>query len=95
MKNEIRFVEEKKGVLNVKTYEGYDYVMKIHDDGLLKTISAKPNDPVYGCQISGLEFGRPYIQPPELALADLWRLNESVAKAKGFCEEFLRRKEEF
>ena len=97
MKNEIRLVEEKKkkNGLKIRKYEGHGFLMTVQDDGLLKTVSVQPFDPVYGCQVSGLEFGQPYIHPPEFALADLWRLENSISNAKNFCEEFLKRKEEF
>lgn len=95
MSDNIHLIAERSGVLSVKTYTGYGYTMTICSDEELNSIVVKPDDPVYGCEISGLEFGMPYIKPPEIALHDLHRLEESLQQAKAFCEEFLRRKEEF
>lgn len=94
MSNNIHLIAERSGALSVKTYTGYGYTMTICSDEELNSIVVKPDDPVYGCEISGLEYGRPYIKPPEIALHDLHRLEESLQQAKAFCEEFLRRKEE-
>ena len=95
MRDNIHLISERSGALSVKTYAGYGYTMNVCSDMELSSIVVKPDDPVYGCEISGLEFGRPYIKPPEVALHDMHRLEESLQQAKAFCEEFLRRKEEF
>lgn len=95
MSDNIHLISERNGALSVKTYVGYGYTMKVCSDGELSSVTVKPDDPVYGCEISGLEFERPYIKPPEIALHDMHRLEESLQQAKSFCEEFLRRKEEW
>lgn len=95
MSDNIHLLAERSEALSIKTYAGYGYTMKVCSDGELSSIAVKPDDPVYGCEISGLEFERPYIKPPEIALHDMHRLEESLQQAKAFCEEFLRRKEEW
>ena len=90
MSNNIHLIAERSGALSVKTYTGYGYTMTICSDEELNSIVVKPDDPVYGCEISGLEFGRPYIKPKEIALHDLHRLEACSGQkrfAKNFCAE--------
>ena len=96
MSDNIKFVlENKSKFLTTKEYHGYGQILKISDDGIQKHIVVKPKDPVFGITIKFLETGHPQFLIPAVSIEDIAIMLKNLEKARTFCKEFYKRRDEF